>query len=62
MTRHEVDRTCGQTPCLCGDIEEWHHSCYRGKTPSEVAVAYQQAYQIARTKLRAMANMSQPTY
>lgn len=55
MTRLEVDRACGQTPCLCGDIEEWHAGCYTGKTPAEVAATYKRAYVIARRKLRARA-------
>jgi len=52
MTRSEVDRACGQTPCLCGDIETWHPECYAGKTKTEISDGYNEAYSIARRKLR----------
>lgn len=55
MTRFEVDRACGQTPCLCGDIETWHPKCFTGKTDVEIAAGYDRAYKIARRKLRANA-------
>lgn len=55
MTRFEVDRACGQTPCLCGDIETWHPGCYRvylGRPKDEIQAATERAYAIARRKLR----------
>jgi len=51
MTRFEVDRACGQTPCLCGDIETWHIKCY--EIPShQIEKAIDRAYRIARRKLK----------
>lgn len=55
MTRFDVDRACGQTPCLCGDIETWHLECFAGKTATEVKAGYSRAYQIARAKLKTRA-------
>lgn len=52
MTRWEVDMACGQTPCLCGDIDTSHPQCYAGKTYTEIRAAYELAYRIARRKLR----------
>lgn len=56
MTRNEIEMACGQTPCLCGDIETWHPACYAGKSEAEVKSGYVRAYQIARVKLRTRAN------
>lgn len=39
MTRFEVDKACGQTPCLCGDLETWHPECYAGKNDEQLAAA-----------------------
>lgn len=55
MKREEVDRACGQTPCLCGAIDTWHPECFAGKSKSSVAAGYDKAYQIARRKLRSRA-------
>lgn len=55
MTRNDVDKACGQTPCLCGDIETWHPDCYRaflGLPKSKIEEAKDRAYAIARRKLR----------
>lgn len=52
MTRFEVDRACGQTPCLCGDIETWHPECFKGKSASQIKTDYDRAYRIARDKLK----------
>ena len=55
MERLEVDKACGQTPCLCGDIDAWHTQCYRrflGLPKHEIELAKKRAYRIARRKLR----------
>lgn len=52
MTRFEVDRACGQSPCLCGDIETWHLSCFAGKTAAEIERLYVRAYRVARLRLQ----------
>lgn len=55
MTRDEVDKAAGQTPCLCGDIETWHPECYSmflGRPEHEIKEAKTHAYAIARRKLR----------
>jgi hypothetical protein len=51
MTRDEVDRLAGQTPCLCGNIDTWHPECYRGKTAAQVQQARIDSYKIAEKKL-----------
>jgi hypothetical protein len=56
VTRTEVDRACGQTPCLCGDIESWHPDCFAGKAAEQVKAEYEFAYRIARVKLQTRAN------
>lgn len=58
MRRLEVDRACGQTPCLCGDIETWHPECFSDKAPAQIHEAYERAYKIARRNLRKRADKS----
>lgn len=61
MTRQEVDRACGQTPCLCGDIDTWHPECFAGKTPRQIAEGYDKAYELARRNLRNRAQKTMRT-
>lgn len=50
MNELEIERALGYTPCVCGVIDgTWHPRCYVGKTPSEIADAYKQAFAKART-------------
>lgn len=58
MTRFEVDKAFGQTPCLCGDLERWHPGCYSGKNDEQFIAATARSYEIARRELRKRANKS----
>ena len=58
MTRFEVDKACGQTPCLGGDLETWHPQCYGGKNDEQLTAATARSYEIARRKLRKRAKES----
>lgn len=55
MNRLEVDRALGQTPCICGDVENWHPQCYArflGRPRHEIDAAMDRAYRTARRKLK----------
>lgn len=55
MNRLEVDRALGQTPCICGDVENWHPQCYAkflGRPKHEIDAAMDRAYGMARRKLK----------
>lgn len=45
MTDHEVERSLGYTPCVCGVINgTWHSECYRGKTKAQINAGYKRAF------------------
>lgn len=48
MTRDEVDRALGGTPCICGDLKSWHPKCYAGKSPTQIQTARARVYSKAR--------------
>lgn len=53
MTDHEVERSLGYTPCVCGVLDgTWHPKCYRGKTDEQIAAGYKRAFDKARRKLK----------
>lgn len=51
ISRLAVDRILGQTPCVCGDTETWHPSCYAGKSEEQIDKEYTRAYRLARRKI-----------
>lgn len=51
MIRREIDKACGQTPCLCGTIDTWHPECYAGKDAKQIESMYKTAYKTARAKI-----------
>ena len=60
MNRLEVDRALGQTPCICGDVENWHPQCYAkflGRPKHEIDAAMDRAYRAARRKLKERAKV-----
>lgn len=55
LSRHQVDMIIGMTPCVCGDIENWHPSHYKGKTDGQIESEYRRAYRKARKIIRNLA-------
>ena len=55
LSRFDVDRMLGGTPCVCGVIEAgtWHPECYAGLSREQIAKGYDRAYRHARQYLRA---------
>lgn len=57
MTDHEVERTLGYTPCVCGVLNgTWHSECYRGKSKAQIDAGYKRAFAAARRFLHAKAS------
>lgn len=48
MTRFQIDRLIGQTPCLCANIETWHLECFAGKSDAAIKKGYNRAYATVR--------------
>ncbi|MCE2724489.1 MAG: hypothetical protein ACK46J_09445 [Burkholderiales bacterium] len=53
MTRDEVERILGYTPCVCGVIDgTWHPECYRGLTDAEITAGYTKAFAAAKRHIK----------
>jgi hypothetical protein len=55
MTKEVIEKVIGQSPCLCGDMNTWHGTCYAGKSNEQIAQESEKAYRTVAAALKQQA-------